>query len=202
MPALSEIHAKFGRFLACVALRRALLLLSIAMPLYGSTGKAEGVALGGDFILADAAGGSFRLAAYRGRVVLVYFGYTGCPDLCPTQLSTMRAVLERLGGLRNQVTPVFISVDPARDAPPVLREYVRNFDPAIVALTGSKGELRRVARAYGADFRYATGNGRSYTVDHSTQLFVVDRRGRLVRVLPHGTPVEEIVRVVKELIGR
>lgn len=187
----------FGPLSASAALCRTLLALLLAM-----SQCSVAAAPGGDFVLADAAGGSFRLEAHQGRVVLMYFGYTGCPDMCPTQLSTMREVLDRLGELRGQVTPVFVSVDPARDAPPVLTEYVRRFDPAIIALTGSEAALRRVTSAYGAHFRYAKGTRGAYTVDHSTQLFVVDRRGHLVRVLPHGTPVDEIVRVVGNLFER
>lgn len=159
--------------------------------------------LGGDFELSDVHGKPFRLADRRGKVVLLYFGYTGCPDACPADLILYRDLLARLGPRKNRVLPLFISVDPARDTPRQLADYARHFSPDIVALTGSEKQLRRVARAYGASFRYI-GRERdavSYTVDHTVSIFLLDPRGRLVGVIPFGTPLDEVQRRVEAVLS-
>jgi protein SCO1/2 len=159
-------------------------------------------ALGGDFELVDANGHAFKLASLRGKVVLIYFGYTGCPDACPTDLLLFRDVLARLGSRKEQVQPIFISVDPARDTPQHLAAYASNFSPAILALTGSEQKLRRVAKAYGSYFDYVgrTPGSTTYTVDHSVSIYVVNGQGKLVSVIPYGTPVDEVVRRIEGLL--
>ncbi len=158
--------------------------------------------LGGDFDLPDAHGKVFRLADQRGKVVLIYFGYTGCPDACPTDLLLYRDLLTSLGERREKLRTVFVSVDPARDTPRQLLEYARSFSPEIIALTGSEKQLRRVARAYGAHFRYVgrERDASNYTVDHSVSIYMVDPHGRLVGVIPFGTPLAEVQRRVEAVI--
>ncbi len=159
-------------------------------------------ALGGDFELTDVQGKRFRLAEQRGKVVLLYFGYTGCPDACPTDLLLYRDLLARLGPSKDRLLPLFISVDPARDTPRQLADYVRQFSPDIVALTGGEKQLRRVARAYGASFSYVgrEGSGLDYTVDHTVSMFLLDSRGHLVGVIPFGTPLDEVQRRVEAVL--
>ncbi|MBI5898962.1 MAG: SCO family protein [Rhodocyclales bacterium] len=166
------------------------------------TDHPRSMALGGDFELTDVQGKPFRLADHRGKVILLYFGYTGCPDACPADLLLYRELLARLGPRKDGVLPLFISVDPARDTPRQLADYVRHFSPDILALTGSEQRLLRVARAYGASFRYV-GRERdtaTYTVDHTISIFLLDPRGRLAGVIPFGTPLEEVQRRVEAVL--
>lgn len=181
-------------------------LLWVSGPAIGAepqAASARAAALGGDFELPDADGKPFRLADQRGKVVLVYFGYTGCPDACPTDLLLYRDLLARLGERREKLLTVFISVDPARDTPRQLIEYARGFSPEIIALTGKEKQLRHVARAYGAHFRYVgrESDAKNYTVDHSVSIYMVDPRGRLVGVIPFGTPLAEVQRRVEAVMA-
>lgn len=160
--------------------------------------------LGGDFELLDTDGRAFKLSSQRGKIVLIYFGYTGCPDACPTDLLLFRDVLSRLGGRKESVQPIFISVDPARDTPEHLAAYTNAFSPAIRALTGSERQLSRVAKAYGGYFSYIgrTPGSTTYTVDHSVNIYVVGGKGRLVSVIPFGTPVDDVVRRIEGILDK
>lgn len=152
-----------------------------------------GTSLGGEFTLSTAAGQAISLASLRGKVVLIYLGFTRCPDLCPAELLRYRQLMAMLPQeSRQQVQPL----DPERDRE-VLDEYVGNFGAGILALTGSEAQLREVAARYAVRFRYVpTGSGD--TVDHSVNTYLVDPAGSLVRIQPPGTPaeamLEEIVR--------
>ena len=161
-------------------------------------------ALGGDFELLDTEGKPFRLAAQRGKIVLIYFGYTGCPDACPTDMLLFRDVLSRLGSRKDAVLPVFISVDPARDTPEHLAAYATAFSPEIRAITGSERQLRRVAKAYGAHFNYVNRapGSTTYTVDHSVNMYVVNRAGKLVSVIPFGTPLDDVLRRIERILAK
>lgn len=161
-------------------------------------------ALGGDFELLNTDGQAFKLSSQRGKIVLIYFGYTGCPDACPTDLLLFRDVLARLGSRKDSVLPIFISVDPARDTPKQLAAYASTFSPAILALTGSEWKLRQVAKAYGSYFNYVgrTPGLTTYTIDHSVNIYVVNGQGKLVSVIPYGTPVDEVVRRIEGLLDK
>lgn len=159
--------------------------------------------LGGDFTLSDHDGAPFSLEQARGQVVLLFFGYTHCPDICLTTLGEVTAALHRLGELADRVRPLFVSVDPERDTPAVLRNYVGWFDPRITALTGSPDAIRAVADQYRV--RYSFGPRETsgfYPVDHSADLYVIDTDGRLVRKLPYGIPPETIAETVRTLLRR
>ncbi len=170
------------------------LLVCLATPSWAG-GK-----LGGDFTLYTSKKKAVSLASLRGKVVLLYFGFTYCPEMCPTELLQFQRLLAELpADKRNRVQPIFISVDPKRDTPAVLDPYVGYFGSGIVALTGSEDELRKVAGQYGAQFRYVP-SGSSYTVDHTVNTFVVDTGGRLARVMPYGTPIQELLNYVSSLL--
>ncbi len=160
--------------------------------------------LGGEFELVDTDGRAFKLSSLRGKIVLIYFGYTGCPDACPTDLLLFRDLLERLGSRKHSVQPIFISVDPARDTPKNLAAYTIAFSPAIRALTGSERKLRQVAKAYGSYINYVgrTPGSTTYTVDHSLNIYVVNGGGKLVSVIPFGTPLDEVVRRIEGMLDK
>jgi protein SCO1/2 len=157
---------------------------------------------GGDFAL-DSAAGPLRLSDFRGKAVLVYFGYTYCPDICPTSLSATAAGLNQLSAEElAKVAVIFISVDPKRDTPARLKEYAEFFHPAIVGVTGNSETLAEVARRYGvfyAEQKVATA-GDGYVVDHSSDTFVIGRDGRLLGKLPHGAAAEQVVAEIRKVL--
>ncbi|MCU7811954.1 MAG: SCO family protein [Candidatus Thiodiazotropha sp. (ex Notomyrtea botanica)] len=156
--------------------------------------------LGGDFMLTDQRGEDFKLEHLRGKVVLLFFGYTYCPDICPTELSNLASVLNALDEREEEVRGVFISLDPERDTPEVLLNYTRYFNENLLGLTGSQSEIARVARQYQVKFkRHESADGR-YTLDHSANLYVIDRTGQLTTVVPYGFPPEHVLNVVKDLL--
>jgi cytochrome oxidase Cu insertion factor (SCO1/SenC/PrrC family) len=198
------------RFLALLAPAISMSILLVGVPTvhaHSQTHEAsrqETRALGGEFELVDTDGRAFKLSSLRGKIVLIYFGYTGCPDACPTDLLLFRDLLERLGSRKQSVQPIFISVDPARDTPKHLAAYANAFSPAIRALTGSERMLRQVAKAYGSYFKYVgrTPGSTTYTVDHSVNIYVVNGGGKLVGVIPFGTPLDEVVRRIEGVLDK
>ncbi|WP_291993124.1 SCO family protein [Candidatus Accumulibacter sp. ACC003] len=157
----------------------------------------------GDFTL-QGPQGPVALADYRGQVVLIYFGYTSCPDVCPTSLAL---VAQALSGLTEaeakRVRAIFISLDPERDSTAVLREYAPFFHPAIVGLSGTPEEIATLAKQYGVSYRKQPANAEGqYTIDHSTETYVVDSRGRLATRLPYATPASEILAAIRQQLAR
>lgn len=158
---------------------------------------------GGDFELTSARG-ALKLSDLRGKVVLLYFGYAACPDICPTNLAIISLALRELTPTeRERVQVLFVSVDPERDTPGRLAEYAGYFHPDIIGVTGSEADLERVAKQYGAAYRRTeTGDSAlGYVVDHSAYSYVIDASGALVRVLDHATPAQEIVTTLRRYLN-
>ncbi|MBK7194629.1 MAG: SCO family protein [Myxococcales bacterium] len=147
------------------------------------------VPTGGDFALASAAG-PFRLADHRGRIVVLAFGYTACPDVCPTSLATMAAALKALPpAVADAIDPVFVSVDPERDTLDRLDGYVRYFHPRLAGVTGTPAEVAEVAKRYEVEYaRVMASDGRGYSIDHSAEFHVIDRGGRPAARLAYDVP--------------
>ena len=160
-------------------------------------------AQGGDFTL-DSIKGKVSLSDYRGKVVLLYFGYTWCPDICPTSLSLMAAALARLEPEElQQVQPIFVSVDPPRDTVERLETYSKYFHDAIIGVTGTAEEVAQVAKQYGAAYRKVDQDSATeYVVDHTSETSVIDRKGRLVETLPHGTMPSDIVKAIRNQLRK
>lgn len=179
-----------------VALR--ISLLWFALWLAGPSSAAT--TLGGDFTLHTTKGEPVSLASLQGKVVLLYFGFTYCPEMCPAELLQFQQLLAQLPPeKRRLVQPIFISVDPQRDTPDVLDPYIKHFGGEILALTGSEQELRKVADQYGAQFRYVP-TGSSYTVDHTVNTYLIDTGGKLVKIIPYGTPGPEVLKQVSRFL--
>ena len=142
---------------------------------FSYVGTRVGPVMAPSLVLPDDQGGRFDLAAHRGRIVLVYFGYTHCPDVCPATLNLLVAVSELLGADRGRVEQVFVTLDPRRDTPEILRAYLSNFDPAAVGLTGSPEEVAAAARAWGVTWHLAEGGA---YIDHTSIVTVVGSDGR------------------------
>lgn len=134
-------------------------------------------AVGGPFALTDANGAIVRDSDFRGRYMLVFFGFTSCPDVCPTTLAVIAGALDRLGGTAGRIAPIFISVDPARDTPEIVGEYVAAFDSRIVGLTGSAEAVAEAAAAYRAPYRQVALEGGGYTVDHASIVYLMGPDG-------------------------
>ena len=161
-----------------------------------------GAAPGGDFTLTRTDGSEFSLESVRGQVVVIAFGYTSCPDVCPTTLVTISSLMKALGPRAQEVVPLFISVDPHRDTAEKLRTYLDYFHPKIIGLSGKVEKLRQVVERYNTFFRYQgdTESG-SYVVDHSSGIYIVDRDGTLVRIVPYGMPTSQVVDSVRDVLG-
>ncbi|HEX3501474.1 MAG TPA: SCO family protein [Stellaceae bacterium] len=136
-----------------------------------------GVSVGGPFTLTDQNGATRRPEDFRGRLMLIYFGYTYCPDVCPTELQTMSEAIDRLGAKGDAVQPIFITVDPARDTPEQLKSYAENFHPRLLALTGSAEQIAEAARAYKVFYQPVKQGDGEYLMDHSSIVYLMDRDG-------------------------
>jgi protein SCO1/2 len=159
---------------------------------------------GGDFTLSSAEG-SISLTDLRGKVVLVYFGYTWCPDICPLNLGYLTLALNSLEPEeRERVQVLFISVDPERDTPERLREYTAYFAPEILGLTGSPRQLASTAALYGAAYRRGEegSSAMGYSVDHSAFTYLIDATGNLKQTLDHATPPERIAAAIRSQLTR
>jgi protein SCO1/2 len=157
---------------------------------------------GGDFTL-DSANGPVALAELRGKVVLIYFGYASCPDVCPTSLAIIAAALRTLTpGERERVRAMFVSVDPLRDTPTKLKQYVGYFHPNIIGVTGRPADIARVALRYGASYGFTpVQSAVGYVVDHTSVTSVVAPDGRLVEQLPHGTTAPQMVATIRRWLS-
>ena len=179
--------------------RTALIALPVAMLSAAVTGTAAymatqdepAVPIGGPFSLLDGDGKTITDRAFRGRVMMVYFGYTHCPDACPTALADMVAAADILGDRARDLALVFITVDPERDTPAVMKDYVSPFGLPIVALSGSSDAVAAAARTYRVyAVKHPTADG--YDMDHSSIIYVMDRAGRFLTNFTHETPPAQI----------
>jgi protein SCO1/2 len=152
-------------------------------------------------LLRQTSGGDFSLADQRGSVVLLYFGYTHCPDICPTTLTEWKRLKTALGRDASRVRFVFISVDPARDDPATLQRYVRRFDPDFIAATADSATLANVEHSFHVtSAREETGSANGYAVTHPAQTFVVDKRGDLRLLYSLGMDTNDVVSDIRQLL--
>ena len=157
------------------------------------------IAIGGPFTLTAPDGSSVTDADFRGKWMLVYFGYTHCPDACPTALNSVANALDMMKAKGRDVTPVFITVDPERDTPPVMGRYVGLFDKQIVGLTGTEAQIDRVEREYRVYAARHPTKGGGYSMDHSSIIYVMDRRGRFNSFLDGAANPEDIAAKLEKL---
>jgi protein SCO1 len=157
--------------------------------------------LGGDFTL-QSVFGPVSLHTFRGKVAVVYFGYTFCPDACPTTLFTLGHALKSLTPAEaSAVQPILITLDPARDTPKRLAEYAMFFYPSVIGLSGTPEQIAVVARHYGVRYAFTkVDSAGGYVVDHTSTLYVVGRDGRIASRLPHGTAPPEIVTTIRHAL--
>jgi protein SCO1/2 len=160
------------------------------------------ITIGGQFTLTAADGAVVTEQTYRGKWLLVFFGFTSCPDTCPTALLDIAAALEKLGPAADKVQPLFITVDPQRDTPVVIGDYTRSFDPRIIGLTGTPEQIAAVAREYGAYYapRKIGPGPEDYVMDHSSYLYLMDPEGKFVRGFDADTPGDRLAEIVRDAI--
>ncbi|MBF0250097.1 MAG: SCO family protein [Alphaproteobacteria bacterium] len=160
--------------------------------------------VGGRFMLWDAQRNVVTDADFNGKFMLITFGYTFCPDICPTNLSVMGRAMELLGDKADEITPIFISVDPERDTPGKLGDYVANFHDRFVGLTGSEVMIKRVADSYKVVFAKVpstSGDPSLYTVDHTASIFLMAPDGHFLDRMAHGITAEQMAERVRGFVN-
>ena len=170
-----------------------------AMLVWIAVATAAAPSISGHFTLQTLTGREVTDAVYRGKWLLVYFGYTSCPDVCPTTLLRMGQALQSLGPLADKVQPIFITLDPARDTRPRLSRYMAAFDSRLVGLRGDAEQIREAAHEFHVYYRLRSlGNG-EYTVDHSSFLYVVDPQGHFAKLLADSVPADQLAAELRKL---
>jgi protein SCO1 len=196
-----------------ISLRRIVVMLAAAVVIAGaaaafvvnhasqSSAAQQPPQIGGHFALSTVDGDRVTDETFRGKWLLVYFGYTFCPDVCPTTLSAMAQALQKLGPLADKVQPVFITVDPERDTPKIVGEYVKDFDPRFVGLVGSPAEIAAAARDFHVYYRVRQLGHDEYVVDHSSFIYLIDPNGTFVRLLTGDLPGHQLADELRKLIS-
>ncbi|UTW04468.1 SCO family protein [Amphritea atlantica] len=196
-----------------LATLRNLLLLTLALlagivtayilsPQSSPSGQPMFKTLGGNFTL-QGVNGDVSLHDFKGKVVVIYIGYTHCPDVCPTSLAVISQAMKNLdANQREQIQPIFISVDPDRDTPEQLAEYSAFFHPSFIGVTGSREVIDQVVSQYGAFYRIVEmkDSAMGYAVDHSSRIYLINKQGELSNTVAHGAPPEQLVTEIKELL--
>ncbi|MEH3102884.1 MAG: SCO family protein [Sphingomonas phyllosphaerae] len=185
----------------------ATLALLLAGPLSGcaqeppTTPPLAGARIGGPFSLTSQDGRTVTDRDFTGRYRIVYFGYTFCPDVCPTDVQNIVAALKAIEhddpDLGKKIVPIFITVDPARDTPAALKRFVTAFHPRLVGLTGTPGQIAKVAKEYGIYFARGAGTEGGYLMDHSRQIYLFDPDGKPLALLAEGPPAAIVAEVKK-----
>lgn len=196
---INRIHLSVFLLLCLVAVMAILPILAMrdrstpANPMYEH--------LGGNFEL-QSLNGPVQLADYQGKAVMLFFGFTHCPDICPTSMAVMRQVFAALPEQqRDQVQGVFISVDPDRDDVQRLHDYTQFFDPRIVGITGTKAEIDAVTRQYAASYHFEeSDSAMGYMVQHTARTYVIDRNGRIHDLISHEAPYTELLAAVRNVL--
>lgn len=169
----------------------------------GGTSVQTGKALvGGPFTLTDQTGKRVTEKDFLGKYMLVFFGFTHCPDICPSALQVMSAALEKLGDKARDITPVFVSLDAERDTPEKLADYIQSFDKRFVGLTGSKEEVAAVAKVYRVYYQIVPDDkvAGDYTIDHAAIIYLMGKDGQFVTHIPHTNSVDQVVAALSKAL--
>lgn len=197
----SRAHVYF----ALAVLAAALAIAGAAFYFGGSrTSGGSGQALvGGPFSLTDHTGKRVTDKDYRGKYLLVFFGYTYCPDICPTELQVMSAALDEMGPKGDAIQPIFVTVDPERDTPEVLKYYVANFHPRLIGLTGKPEGIAAAAKAYRVYYKKAPGaDPENYLMDHSSIMYLMGPQGEFLKHFTYMTDARQLAKELDAAIKR
>jgi len=187
--------------LLVVAVISGALVLNFARPVRDLPSVSSSISIGGAFTLVDHDGRTVTDADYRGRYTLIFFGYTYCPDVCPTTMQNISDAMDLLGASADQVQPLFVSVDPERDTAEVLKSFVGNFHPRMIGLTGSAEQLAAVAKAYKVYFQKVQEEGAAddeYLMNHSSIVYLMDPDGEFVAHFTHGTTSDDMAAGIRK----
>ncbi len=175
-------------------------ILAVAVPRIAAMHE-QTAAIGGPFALTDQQGHTVTDTDFRGKVMMVYFGYTFCPDVCPTTLGTIGTALDQLSpGERKQVASIFITVDPERDTPKILADYVANFAPDLVGLSGSAGAVQKMEREHHVYTKKHPEADGSYSMDHSSIIYLMDRDGRFRSILSGEVTATQVADGLRKIL--
>ena len=163
----------------------------------GSGDLPGAASIGGPFVLTDHNGREVTDAEFRGRLTFYYFGFTHCPDACPTALLLLQTAFEKVGAPADgKVQAVFVTVDPERDTAALMKDYVESFGPQFVGLTGTAERIAAAAKMFRVFYRKVPGKDGEYTMDHSSVIYLMDRRGRYVQGFTHNSRAEDIAAAI------
>jgi protein SCO1/2 len=190
----------FALIVLLVAAGIGLVALSLSRP-GGPISFGEAL-VGGPFTLTDHNGRRVTDQDFRGKYMLIFFGYTYCPDVCPSELQVISAALDQLGPAADKIQPIFITIDPARDTPETMKIYVSNFHPRLVGLTGTDEEIAAVAKAYRVYYRKAEAkeNATDYLMDHGSLVYLMDPGGKFVKPFSYTTDAKALADGLREQI--
>jgi protein SCO1/2 len=188
---------------AIIGLLVAVLLLAAGGYLFLSGSQPAALTVGGPFALIDGDGKPMTDQTWRGKYMLVYFGYTFCPDVCPTTLSNVADAMDKMGAKADRVQPLFITVDPKRDTPAVVKQYAAAFGPRIIGLTGSAEQIAAAAKAYRVYYaEHRTGTGPDdYSMDHSSVLYLMGPDGQFIAPVRADQDGPQIAAALTKLIS-
>jgi len=170
------------------------------VPGLGRTVTSGQIAVGGPYALTDQDGKPRASSDFHGKYQLVYFGYTFCPDVCPTTLAVMAAALDKMGVDQNRIVPVFITIDPERDSPAVLKKYLAAFGPRFVGLTGGPQQIAQVEKEFRVYAKKQPMAGGNYGMDHSSVMYLMGPDGRLVGFYDEAMQPEDLAKDLKKKI--
>jgi cytochrome oxidase Cu insertion factor (SCO1/SenC/PrrC family) len=186
-------------FLRSKTLTRTLILLLSIIPI---TAFSEETSIGGDFELTSQFNQPYSSTDAHGKVVLLFFGFTHCPDVCPNTLSTVQTVLGQLGDNAEHVQPIFISVDPQRDKPEILKNYLQYFHSNYIGLTGTSEEVDKVVKQFQGFYSFKGDvSGGNYSVDHTSNLYIINTLGKVTNIIPYGLPPQAITNAIEKILS-
>ena len=172
---------------------------SSAVAILGKVTSSGTAAIGGPFTLQNTDGMTVTDQTFRGKWMMIYFGYTSCPDARPTALNNMSLALEKLGSESDKLQALFITIDPARDTREVMSSFLKSFDSRIVGLVGSQSQIDGIIRTYRIYVKLHTGEGENYLMDHSSYFYIMDPDGKFVDVIEGVTPGDRAANHISEL---
>jgi protein SCO1 len=172
----------------------------IAVNLQHGTAVAALPGIGGHFLLTTSAGRTVTDRSFPGKWLLVYFGYTFCPDACPTALSALATALDELGPLAAEIQPIFITVDPERDTPQVVADYAKAFDARIVGLSGTREQIAAATKEFRVYYNVRPLGNDEYAIDHSSFIYVIDPSGQVVELLTGNLPGHSMAEAVHRVM--
>jgi protein SCO1/2 len=201
---LRKIRLAAWAAVAVLSVGSAMYLLSEAQRAQRTSIALPGAAsIGGAFELTDTDGNRFSSASLAGKPYAIFFGFTNCPDICPTTLLEMTNHLKALGAKADGLNVIFVSVDPERDTPEHLKLYLSAFDPRIIGLTGTNDEVAKVAKSYRVFYeKVPSKDGTDYTMNHTASVYLMDKTGNLVSTLSFQEPEESRQKKLENLLSR